>query len=546
MVKTVNHMSLTELQQAEAEKMWFESDAAKQRWIQKRTKAILHKRKYRRLKRPVGTHGYRKPKEIESHDDLKGLYLITDTEQNSLIDGIGSDGFLEDRPLMLFKGPWTEGKEVLGDGHTRLKAAIQNGLKSVPVVVHEVETLQDAVSMIFGVDYRQRKRYETIHLIHLLKKIQSMESSISDAGKKPKGKLSGLLARWIGTSQATVERLQSILKNPDAVAYIDNHKDEKLSILKIYDMFKDKDGSQGQGPSAPKGPGEQTPPVPPVGGKHKECFGNYPEEIRPECMLCPEEGKCEEATHPPSGQGETPIEPTERKSNCMTLGSSEEQQEENPEEEPVAPASGQGETPIEPKEQKKNCITFGAYDPETCIKDCKDLEQCKAKTEAENVPQSPEEQPENPEEEPTPPSNDIQQKEAVSTVSQAAPPEDFQELSDENEDEPTTKMVPIRFAEFLERLPEWMFKFLDANPKEVSSARWIMIGEGSTPDVSDNAMIQTDPDNPPPSRAEEKKATKKGLSKQEIKKLANKEASEVNEATGEGKKTLEEQRHDIH
>jgi hypothetical protein len=303
----------------------------------------------------VGTHGYRKPEKIKTHPELKELYLRISKDEEAISEGMKS-GFLEDRPATLVKGPWTDGEEVIADGHTRIDLAIKNGVKEVPVVVHETETLLDAVALVFGIDFRQRKRHEVIHLIHLLEKIQPLVSSISDAAKKPKGKLSALLGRWIGTGSATVERMQSILKNPEAKAYVEKHKDERLSILKIYDMFKDK--GDGDGPSAPKGKGEQTPPVPPAppageGEGRKKCFGTHPGGIDQDCLLCPDECECEAATATSAGQG-------------------------------------QGETPpAEPTGRKTACMMFGTYDPDTCIKECKDIEQCKAKTEADNAPQPP-------------------------------------------------------------------------------------------------------------------------------------------------------------
>jgi hypothetical protein len=91
--------------------------------------------------------------------------------------------------------------------------------------------------------------------------------------------------------------------------------------------------------------------------------------------------------------------------------------------------------------------------------------------------------------------------------------------------------LPVFAAEdevkFLMMLPRWLLKFLKENPKEVKSARWIAIGEGSVPEIGDNAMLMTNPDNAPPSKAQEKRAAKKGLSKQKMKKIANKKASKA-------------------
>jgi hypothetical protein len=348
--------------------------------------------------RLVGKREYRKPQDIKTHPELKDLYLIMRKDQDALTKSIAADGFLEDRPLTMFRLP--DGEEYLGDGHTRLKSAIDNGIENVPVVVHDVETVQDAVALILGIDFRQRKRHETIHLIHVLEKIQPMVSSISDAaGKKPKGKLSAILGRWIGASQATVERLQSILKNPEAKAYFEAHKDEKLSILDIYKMFKEKKGDDV--PPAEQDKGQEKPTIPPAEEKPKDCFGKHPEGINQKCIFCNDEAGCQAATPASSGQDETP--------------------------------------PVEPTEQETNCHTFGAYDPETCIKECKDIEACKAKTASPSLVERPEN-----EESTAPP------------VHQPASPEGSEEKDEDPEEDPEEEnkaIVPLSLADVLKSLP---------------------------------------------------------------------------------------------
>lgn len=553
----------------------------------------------------VGTHGYRKPEEIKTHPELKELYLRINKDEQRLSEGIKS-GFLEDRPVTLVKGPWVDG-EVVADGHTRIDLAIKNGVKEVPVVVHETETLLDAVALVFGIDFRQRKRHEVIHLIHLVEKIQPMVSSISDAAKKPKGKLSALLGRWIGTGSATVERMQSILKNPEARAYIEEHRDEKLSILNIYDMFKDK--GDGDGPSAPKGKVEQTPPVPPPPPAEEEakpaqvnppkgfdCFGDYPMATDGNrCKDCKEKYDivaCLNATHVSLLNDVAGLKSQIAKAEAEGDDKGVKVYKENLEPYPsrierlitVKVQCGVDNASQPPERSPEEWACYGDYVQEedegcttmkcTCKFGCasqtlenllNDKADCESKiADAETRGDSEEvkklqahlESCEKQIEEVTAIKAEIERAalDALAALEEAPVveptiedvyPEDSEEAAPDKDvqPDPDMKMVPLQLAELLERLPEWLIKFLSDNPEEVKSARWIMIGEGSAPEAPDNAMLATNPDNPPPSKAEEKKAAKKGFSKPEIKKIANKKASKaaanaVRKATSKGKKAV--------
>jgi hypothetical protein len=189
-------------------------------------------------------------------------------------------------PLILFTGEWIEGGgEILGDGHTRREAALANGIKEVPVVVHKTSTELDALYIVLGAQFLKRPQTDGLRL-HVLRQIDHYKKR---GGKKrqsgAKGKSVVDLVAIMGMSARSIERLRAVSKHAELsekvlkgemsfhAAYVKLPKDEKPARS----AKTGRDSSQGHNDA------EQKP---------KECFGGY-QEASTGCKECPQIAACQ-------------------------------------------------------------------------------------------------------------------------------------------------------------------------------------------------------------------------------------------------------------
>ncbi|MBI5570280.1 MAG: hypothetical protein HY914_10080 [Desulfomonile tiedjei] len=84
------------------------------------------------------------PQVIKTGAPFSDIFPINSGTRQAIQEHIRDHGFDEAYPLILGTGPWTD-EPMLLDGHTRLKAAIAVGCESVPVVIKEFATEDEAL-----------------------------------------------------------------------------------------------------------------------------------------------------------------------------------------------------------------------------------------------------------------------------------------------------------------------------------------------------------------------------------------------------------------
>lgn len=87
------------------------------------------------------------PSDIAKSELFSNIFPIQAGIADALQEHIREKGFDSAHPLVLGSGPWTQ-HPVLIDGHSRLQASIDVQCDTVPVVVREFETEDDAVAYV--------------------------------------------------------------------------------------------------------------------------------------------------------------------------------------------------------------------------------------------------------------------------------------------------------------------------------------------------------------------------------------------------------------
>ena len=170
---------------------------------------------------------------IEPYSDFQQLFSIDSELEKRIANSISTDGFDNSQPLHV----WVKNDDIgtthfyLIDGYTRLAAARDAGLETVPYYEHKFETFEDAYMYALGIQVN-RRNLDNGELIRNVSKLLG-----TDLIQNAEGKKSEAIADVLGVSPRTVEKAIAVADtaDEDTLAMIDKGE---LTVNKAYNQKK--------------------------------------------------------------------------------------------------------------------------------------------------------------------------------------------------------------------------------------------------------------------------------------------------------------------
>jgi hypothetical protein len=166
----------------------------------------------------------RKPEDIKTHPLFEGLFTINGELLAKIEQNMREENYDDSQPIIL--ATW-EGQEepVCIDGHTRLKAAINGGIREIAVYPYEFETEEDAFEYAIRLQSNRRNLTDG-DLLHCVERLHQQRSRGGDrrseeAKSMPKscGKKGGRsaaanqTAEMLNISSRKVEQALTVIKH---------------------------------------------------------------------------------------------------------------------------------------------------------------------------------------------------------------------------------------------------------------------------------------------------------------------------------------------
>ena len=162
---------------------------------------------------PVANSGLKLSKnilieKIEPHPKFKVLFNIEEELKNRISTDMNDNGYDASQPVHIWLT--TDDDEIthyyLIDGYTRVEAAKQAGLKTIPYFEHKFETFEEAHRYVLHLQVDRRNLDGNTLLLNL------KELMGSDFIQNVDGKKSDALAKELGVGSRTIEKAISVEK----------------------------------------------------------------------------------------------------------------------------------------------------------------------------------------------------------------------------------------------------------------------------------------------------------------------------------------------
>jgi hypothetical protein len=180
------------------------------------------------------------PKEIKTHPIFKSLFPVNPELVAKIEADMKAEKYDLSQPVIL--ATWNGQDEIVClDGHTRIQAAINAGIESIPVFFHKCNDEQKALKKAIRLQSNRRNMTdaEIVRCVDALDTLKPRggdrrsdevkSKASSDAIEKPSSKSAQDTADLLGISASKVERLRSVLKHGDA-DMLEAVKNGELSI----------------------------------------------------------------------------------------------------------------------------------------------------------------------------------------------------------------------------------------------------------------------------------------------------------------------------
>ena len=178
---------------------------------------------------------------IKIDKSFSELFAEREDIYEALLDNMKENGYREDKPPVLWR-------DILVEGHHRVRAAIDAGIKQIPVIRMEFKDKDEAIEFALREQLNRRNinTQEKIRLVELLyakeqtlaKERQGVASNDADVCKA-----SEAVGKKIHISTTAVERILRIIKSKDT-NLIDKVANEELSISGACKLLKKKNASK--------------------------------------------------------------------------------------------------------------------------------------------------------------------------------------------------------------------------------------------------------------------------------------------------------------
>jgi ParB-like chromosome segregation protein Spo0J len=165
--------------------------------------------------------------EIKTDPALENIFVIKTEILEAIIASMQESGYDNAEPIVLWKG-----KNIVVDGHTRLKAAIAAGIAEIPVEEKEFASL-DAAKEYTKKRQINRRNLNQSEIYEAAAQLQNKE------GRDGTGRAAEILAKELGISAVTVSHARAVaVSAPPEV--IDQIKQNKMSINQAYNLSRKK------------------------------------------------------------------------------------------------------------------------------------------------------------------------------------------------------------------------------------------------------------------------------------------------------------------
>jgi ParB family chromosome partitioning protein len=165
--------------------------------------------------------------EIRTDPVLERIFAIKEETLEAVIQSMKESGYDKAEPVVIWKG-----KNIVVDGHTRLKAAITAGVIEIPVEEKEFTSLDDAK------EYTKKRQINRRNL----NQSEIYEVAVGLQNKEERdgsGRAAEILAKELGISATTINHARAVAASaPPEV--IDRIKQNKMSINQAYNLSRKK------------------------------------------------------------------------------------------------------------------------------------------------------------------------------------------------------------------------------------------------------------------------------------------------------------------
>ena len=175
--------------------------------------------------------------EIEEHPDFKVLYKINPDLLERIVSSMKEKGYDESQPVHIWLTE--DGHKYLIDGYTRFTACKKAKITSVPVFEHKFKSFDETYKYVLSLQVNRRNLDpdELIKNVALLSKC--------DFVKESQGYKAEVIAKSLGISKRTAERVISIEKNADETLR-QKLANKEVTLNQAYDILHDGSKKQKQ------------------------------------------------------------------------------------------------------------------------------------------------------------------------------------------------------------------------------------------------------------------------------------------------------------
>jgi ParB family chromosome partitioning protein len=165
--------------------------------------------------------------EIKTDPVLERIFAIKEETLQAIITSMKESGYDKAEPVVIWKG-----KNIMVDGHTRLKAAIAAGITEIPAEEKEFVSIGEAK------EYTRKRQINRRNLNQ--SEIYEAASELQNKGERDgSGRAAEILAKELGISATTVHHAKAVAASaPPEV--IDQVKQNKMSINQAYNLTRKK------------------------------------------------------------------------------------------------------------------------------------------------------------------------------------------------------------------------------------------------------------------------------------------------------------------
>ena len=174
-----------------------------------------------------------KIKDIVLIPEFQKLLVMEEDVLEKMKQSMKEEGFKSGHEIHI----WKRGKEyILIDGHTRKTAWESLGNKTIPCIIHNFASLEEAKTFAIK-EQINRRNLSGQALLDAVANFNFEKGKGHTSGEK--GKASEIIAKQIGVSTKTVEKTRVVLKEatPEQLEAI---KKDELSMNQVYKQIQDK------------------------------------------------------------------------------------------------------------------------------------------------------------------------------------------------------------------------------------------------------------------------------------------------------------------